>query len=1069
MNARRSFWLVPLALLAASAFAQQTPPASVVQKVTLHIDPQPVGDALSEFGRQTGLTVMIQSAVGRGVTSPRLEGQYTPASALDQLLAHTGLHYEYLDAKTVAVLGPRAETKTTARRISASESEVVPSAGPATDGSVGAVRLASMDEPKGDADENKSDSDVRDYTPEILIRGSRSANVDVKRSEDDVQPYYILDSKQIEQSGAVNLEDFLKQQLTMNTQFQSYGQNFNDPRGTISTINLRGLGSNETLILVDGRRSAGVSYAGTSYQPDINGIPVTAIERIEVLPSSGSAIYGGAAVGGVVNIILKKNYQGGNVSYTFENTVNGHAPIHTVDASYGSSFWGGKTQIMLAGHYSDSDPLLAEDRIDLIRQGYSSILRNDPGFLTFNSTSFPIVGATPNIGTADGVSNLTLKGTGTALNSPIATIVPGASAATPSSIIPGQWNYALAPTAQSNGLLVPIGAAPRVKSLIASIRQELTPNIQLFTDFSTVSNISNSVYDPFDTNAGVFVPSSSPANPFNEDVNVSFPNTVTTPYLSDSVTQSATVGIVARLPADWKSELDYTWSRNSFEVSYADSDRTAFNSALSDGTINPFVDTLVHPLNLTPYIASNNFGGRSTLNDLGLRSSGPIGSFPWGRPTLTIGLEHRKEASSDSNFYEVFPLTSADNQQEIFFGQSQSTDSIYAEAQIPLVTAKNALPLIRSIDLQLAGRSEKYTVNAGTPYAYILPVDYQAFNPPQGLHRTIKYTSTNPTVGLKYKPVEDLTFRVSYATAFLPPTFSQLLPNPSLSRTTLTIVDPQNGETYPVNYIQGGNPNLEPQTAKDWDIGLIFEPQAEILKGLRMDLEYYRIKQPNYITTPSPQLVVDNPAYASRVTRDPATGRISVVDISYVNAEEYKSSGWDLTLDYRKPTTIGTFDLHAVGTVIAHDERQYTIGGPFLDYVGYPSEGGEGKIKANATLTWDYRQWTVGWAATYFGNYKQFASPGSPYDIQYYQGTYTTYTDAQGGYAVPSQTYHDVFGSYSFGKTSVGLLSDLKFQFGIKNVFNKLPPLDAYYFPYYYSPYGNPRLRDYRLGISKSF
>jgi hypothetical protein len=105
MNVLRALWLVPLAVVAASALAQQPLPASVVQKVMLHIDPQPVADALSEFGRQTGLSVMIQSAVAQGVISPRLEGEYTPASALDQLLAHTGLRYEYLDAKTVAV-GP---------------------------------------------------------------------------------------------------------------------------------------------------------------------------------------------------------------------------------------------------------------------------------------------------------------------------------------------------------------------------------------------------------------------------------------------------------------------------------------------------------------------------------------------------------------------------------------------------------------------------------------------------------------------------------------------------------------------------------------------------------------------------------------------------------------------------------------------------------------------------------------------------------------------------------------------------------------------------------------------------
>src|SRR4051812_16396384 len=95
------FWLAPALLIAATAVAQQPSPlpTSIAQKVSLHIESQPVGDALYEFAQQSGLSVMIQSAIGQGLMSPRLYGEYTPTSALERLLAHTGLHYEYLDAK----------------------------------------------------------------------------------------------------------------------------------------------------------------------------------------------------------------------------------------------------------------------------------------------------------------------------------------------------------------------------------------------------------------------------------------------------------------------------------------------------------------------------------------------------------------------------------------------------------------------------------------------------------------------------------------------------------------------------------------------------------------------------------------------------------------------------------------------------------------------------------------------------------------------------------------------------------------------------------------------------------
>src|SRR6266702_206222 len=105
MRVSQAPWFTSLLLLVGGAIANQSIAASDAKKITLHIAPQPVGDALNEFGRQTGLTVMIQSVVARGVMSPQLNGEFTPIDALNQILAHTGLRYEYLDSKTVAVLG----------------------------------------------------------------------------------------------------------------------------------------------------------------------------------------------------------------------------------------------------------------------------------------------------------------------------------------------------------------------------------------------------------------------------------------------------------------------------------------------------------------------------------------------------------------------------------------------------------------------------------------------------------------------------------------------------------------------------------------------------------------------------------------------------------------------------------------------------------------------------------------------------------------------------------------------------------------------------------------------------
>jgi len=98
-------------MLTAAAVGEQPPPEAVVQKVALNIESQPVGDALNELGRQTGLVIIVYSSVGRGVNAPRITGKLTPEHALDRILANTGLRYEYLDAKTVAVLSSSTDMR----------------------------------------------------------------------------------------------------------------------------------------------------------------------------------------------------------------------------------------------------------------------------------------------------------------------------------------------------------------------------------------------------------------------------------------------------------------------------------------------------------------------------------------------------------------------------------------------------------------------------------------------------------------------------------------------------------------------------------------------------------------------------------------------------------------------------------------------------------------------------------------------------------------------------------------------------------------------------------------------
>src|SRR5579863_1033830 len=357
---------------------------------------------IPEFARQAGIQILVSEPLVRGKQISAVSGSHSVKEGLTILLKGTGLVATSKDGTTYTVVaapsGAALRNSTGTASVGASQPESI--AGPPN------------------AQESTTAEPATAGLAEILVKGSRILNLDVKRTEDDVQPYTIFDAQTIQQSGAVNVEDFLKQQLTQNTVGFTNSQSTAtgvSQLGSTSSIDLRGLGTNETLVLVDGRRMAGVQqYGGSSNnggQPDINGIPLAAIERIEVLPSSASAIYGGSALGGVINIILKKNFQGGEFHYNYGNVTAGHVAQNNVGGSYGFTLPDDKTHIMVSANYADQQTLTVGDRLNLYDRGISTGLSNCASCL-YASLLAPIGASATNIEGIDAFfspTNLTLR------------------------------------------------------------------------------------------------------------------------------------------------------------------------------------------------------------------------------------------------------------------------------------------------------------------------------------------------------------------------------------------------------------------------------------------------------------------------------------------------------------------------------------------------------------------------------------------------------------------------------------------------------------------------------------
>ncbi|WP_438479758.1 TonB-dependent receptor domain-containing protein [Oleiharenicola lentus] len=624
----------------------------------------------------------------------------------------------------------------------------------------------------------------------------------------------------------------------------------------------------------------------------------------------------------------------------------------------------------------------------------------------------------------------------------------------------------------------------------------MTDQIEAFVDvsFSKTNRVGfSAIHNAITANA------SSPVSPFlNNNVSVTVLVTPENSALStaESENRSATLGATFELPFDWKGEADYTWSGSeTYQFTEAITvDDTALAADLNAGRINPFVDQSLYPLDVRKYYVPDAATRESELHEIAFRAAGSLPQLPWGAPTLTLGLSRRISKRPEFVAERSFPLSPVSNTFTVTFANEQITDSLYAETRVPLVKEAR-FPLVHSLEAELAGRVEQFEVDAGTTSQTFRPNAVPPTSSYVGptlnggrYYATDKYDSNNYSAGLKFNPIRSIAFRVSRATAFLPPTPAQLIKNTIPNPNLITITDPKNNNLrYAVPLIIGGNPDLKPQTSESWNAGVIWQPTG-LLKGLRVNLEYYRIQQFDAISTLTAQLLVTNEGtFPDRITRD-AAGLITLIDNSAINLFERDTRGWDATIDYHFSTPLGSFAVNAGLSFIESLTQQLAFNGPKFEYASYANEGGVPELKGSAGVVWQRGPWTVGWNSQYVGEYNQWGIAGGPVFEQARLTNpnavpQTTYTLPQGSKTVDAQVYHDAFVTYRLGE-SLRKLTDrsgasglalkaargVSVQFGVRNVFNTIAPLDTFQAEtFYLSPYGDTRLRSYWVTVKKAF
>lgn len=317
--------------------------------------------ALEQFARQSGLQVAYFTRVAEGSTAPPVSGRLTAEQALGRLLHASGLTFERTDDGVVAIRALRTGAADEPSR-PAQESPA-----PERPGQAPPTPPAPRPPPPGPPSTRSGDGVVQMH--EILVTGSHIRGV-----VNDTVPITTYDQEYIRRSGYSNMMQ-LVESLPMNfkggasgstemAEFggaSNYGQNLS--RGT--GFNLRGLGSQSTLTLVNGRR---IAPSAQGQFVDVSTIPMTAVERIEILTDGASAIYGADAVAGVVNIILRNDFDGAEFSLQYGSADDGSTRDGRTSLAWGKSWQGGNA--MLIGEYYRRSPLDILDRDYIVEAGY---------------------------------------------------------------------------------------------------------------------------------------------------------------------------------------------------------------------------------------------------------------------------------------------------------------------------------------------------------------------------------------------------------------------------------------------------------------------------------------------------------------------------------------------------------------------------------------------------------------------------------------------------------------------------------------------------------------------------
>ena len=830
--------------------------------------------------------------------------------------------------------------------------------------------LAAQEDPKK-TEEKKDDTQKLE---KFEVTGSRIKRVDTETPS----PVATFSAADIEAKGYVNVGDFI-QSLPFNSgAANSIYQTSSFTRGA-STANLRGLGSQRFLTLIDGRR--GISYALPNSANrsvfDFNSIPAAAIESVELQKDGASAIYGSDAISGVLNIKLKKNFSGVSIGLYYGNTLRSSGgDTGTKEFSLLAGAESGKTKILTVFNAKTANSNFLQDygvnTTDFTGQGTNKGLNgnstsNFPANLTLTRTQAAAVGiAFPNVAATVSSWSFVVKG-GTPTSNPTLSqfVAAPADPANPNAVLIGNENrYNFAP-------VYAIYPAYDYLSNYTSIEHAFTDSVKGFAKLTYGKNSTYYAFTPvvigFSTE-GLTLPATNPYNPFGIALTSLSGRALFGPvrkFDTESVNASVLAGLRGTILNrwDWESGVSYGFntvtsvSRNAIRASVY---QAALNGTTRATAINPFGPSdnaaLVNSL-FTSSTGTNKSDGLSYDATV----SGRIVELPAGDLGVAAGFEARNEKLTTNPDTAAYIGSGGGSP----LSGKRSVTSEFVEFTVPVY--KSAV--LGSGEVQLAGRHEHYS-------------DFG--------------DASKPKVGAKIRLPENrfvnVVLRGSYSESFQAPALGLLYSSQTIGFTSNLVQDPLRPQDPPVQQrvVTGGNPNLIPENAKTQYVGVVFEPAK--VKNLSFGVDFFDINIKQYIVTPSSTFLLSTAGRAqfpNAIVRDTALGnpgpilRIeSVPSNNPLAYQRYRGFDYDIKYDLRN-TRYGSFRFSGAATEIIKVGTDSGLGSGFFNNVGFNYNP---RWKAQAGTAWDYKDYgatlTADWTGHWFNDGYTTAGWGeNPYTI----------------------------------------------------------------------------------------